>query len=62
MHPSPSAFSTRRFSNIFTLSLTTTRTMSATDACLPWKIVPWVSKKYPVHDVQWNWRQGPPLG
>ena len=39
-----------------------TRTMRSTSACLPWKIVPCGAKKYPLHAVQWNWRQGPPLG
>lgn len=28
-----------------------TCTMRSTAACLPWQIVPWVSRKYPWHDV-----------
>jgi len=40
----------------------TTRTISSTAACLPWKSVPGVSRKSPFQAGQWNWRQGPPLG
>ena len=38
------------------------RTISPTATRLPWKIVPCVSRKYPLQERQYNWRHGPPLG